>query len=327
MKEMRMKLVIIDSNLGAIDLERSIAEQYGFDIAKPLQCKTEEDVISVVKDADAIVVQYAPVTQRVLDAAPNLKVVSEYGVGVDSIDLAACTARNIAVCNVPDYSYQEVSDHAIALTLALERGIVSLDKQIRSGNYGLATVKPLRRIAGKVFGVIGIGRIARAVAQKARGIGYTVIGTDIAFTPGTITDDGIRIVSFDEALSQSDVVSVHVPLMAATKHLLNKAALSKMKPEAFLINTARGGVVDTEALLEALQNKTIRGAGLDVFETEPLPKDHPLTALDNVILTPHAGYYSEESLYELKTRPVQNAAEVLAGRIPQNILNPQVLQP
>lgn len=322
-----MKIIIIDSNLGAIDLERSIAEQYGFDIAKPLQCKTEEDVISVVKDADAIVVQYAPVTQRVLDAAPNLKVVSEYGVGVDSIDIAACTARNIAVCNVPDYSYQEVSDHAIALTLALERGVVSLDKQIRSGNYGLATVKPLRRIAGKVFGIIGIGRIARAAAQKARGIGYTVIGTDIAFAPGTITDDGIRIVSFDEVLSQSDVVSVHVPLMTATKHLINKAALSKMKPDAFLINTARGGVVDTEALLEALQNKTIRGAGLDVFETEPLPKDHPLMALDNVILTPHAGYYSEESLYELKTRPVQHAAEVLAGRIPQNILNLQALQP
>jgi D-3-phosphoglycerate dehydrogenase len=321
-----MKIVIIDSNLGTIDLERGIAGQYGFQIDKPLQCKTEEDVISVVGDADAIVVQYAPVTQKVLDAAPGIKVVSEYGVGVDSIDIAACTARGIAVCNVPDYSFQEVSDQAIALTLALERGVVSLDRQIRSGNYGLAAVKPLRRIAGKIFGVIGLGRIARAAAQKARGIGYTVIGTDIAFEPGTTTDDGIRVVTFDEVLSQSDVVSLHVPLMAATKHLINAAALSKMKRDALLINTARGGVIDTEALLEALRNKTIRGAGLDVFETEPLPKDHPLTTLDNVVLTPHAGYYSEESLYELKTRPVQNAAEVLSGRMPRNILNPQVLQ-
>jgi D-3-phosphoglycerate dehydrogenase len=321
-----MKIVITDSNLGAIELERGIAASYGFRIDKPLQCKTEDDVISVVRDADALIVQYAPVTQKVLEAAPRLKVVSEYGVGVDSIDLAACTARGIAVCNVPDYSFQEVSDQAIALTLALERGVVSLDRQIRSGNYGLAAVKPLRRIAGKVFGVIGLGRIARAAAQKAKGMGYAVIGTDIAFAPGTTTDEGIRVVTFDEALAQSDVVSVHVPLMPATKHLINAAALSKMKPDALLINTARGGVVDTDALLEALRHKTIRAAGLDVFETEPLPKEHPLTALDNVILTPHAGYYSEESLYELKTRPVENAAEVLAGRVPRNLLNPQALQ-
>jgi D-3-phosphoglycerate dehydrogenase len=321
-----MKIVILDSNLGTIDLERSIADQYGFEIDKPLQCKTEDEVIAVVKDADAIIVQYAPVTRKVIESAPNLKVVSEYGVGVDSIDIAACTEKGIAVCNVPDYSYQEVSDQAIALTLSLDRGIVILDKQVRSGNYGLTAVKPLRRIAGRVFGVVGLGRIARAAAQKARGIGYEVIGTDIAFAPGTTTDDGIPVVTFDEVLSRSDVVSVHVPLMAGTKHLINAAALSKMKPDAVLVNTARGGIVDTEALIEALKNKTIRGAGLDVFETEPLPKDHPLTALDNVILTPHAGYYSEESLYELKTRPVQNAAEVLAGRKPRNILNPDVLK-
>ncbi|MDR0726108.1 MAG: C-terminal binding protein [Prevotellaceae bacterium] len=321
-----MKIVILDSNLGEIDLERGIAEQYGFEIDKPKQCKTEDEVIAVVKDADGIVVQYAPVTRKVLEAAPNLKVVSEYGVGVDSIDIAACTEKGIAVCNVPDYSYQEVADQAIALTLALDRGIVVLDKQVRSGNYGLTAVKPLHRIAGKVFGVVGLGRIARAAALKARGIGYKVIGTDIAFAPGYKTEEEIMAVTFDELIAQSDVVSVHVPLMEATRHLINADVLSKMKPDAILINTARGGVVDTEALIEALKNRTIRGAGLDVFETEPLPKNHPLTTLDNVILTPHAGYYSEESLYELKTRPVQNAADVLAGKKPRNILNPSVLK-
>jgi len=278
-------------------------------------------VISVVKDADAIIVQYAPVTRKVLEAAPRLKVVSEYGVGVDSIDIEACTERKIAVCNVPDYSFQEVSDHAVALALALDRGIVTLDREIRRGNYGLSAVKPLHRIAGRVFGVIGLGRIARAAAEKARGVGYQVIGTDVAFQAGTTTDNGIPVVSFDEALAQSDIVSVHVPLMASTRHLINAAALSKMKPEAVLVNTARGGVVDTEALIAALKNKTIRAAGLDVYETEPLPKDHPLTALENVILTPHTGYYSEESLYELKTRPIENAAEILSGRKPRNILN------
>jgi D-3-phosphoglycerate dehydrogenase len=311
-----MKIVIIDSNLGPIDLERNIADKYGFEIDKPKQCKTEEDVISVVKDADAIVVQYAPVTRKVLDAAPKVKVVSEYGVGVDSIDIEACTERGIKVCNVPDYSYQEVSDHAIALALALDRGIVRLDKQIRKGDYGLSSVKPLQRISQRTFGLIGLGRIARAVAQKARGIGYKVIGTDTALQSGTTTDDGIPVLTFDEVLAQSDVVSVHVPLMASTKHLIDAGVLAKMKKEAVLVNTARGGVVDTEAIVAALKNKTIRGAGLDVFEIEPLPKDHPLTALDNVILTPHAGYYSEESLYELKTRPVESASEVLAGRNP-----------
>ncbi|MDR2423187.1 MAG: C-terminal binding protein [Prevotellaceae bacterium] len=316
-----MKIVIIDSNLGEINLERSVANRYGFEIDKPKQCKTEEDVISVVQDADAIIVQYAPVSSRVLDAAPNVKVVSEYGVGVDSIDLAACAERGITVCNVPDYSFQEVSDQAIALTLALHRGVVRLDRAIRSGDYSLASVKPLRRIEGLVFGIVGMGRIARATAKKARGIGYKVIGTDIAFTPGTTTDDGISVVTFNELLSMSDVVSLHVPLMQSTRHLINAAALAQMKPEAVLINTSRGGVVDTEALITALTNKTIRGAGLDVFETEPLPANHPLIALDNVVLTPHAGYYSEQSLYELKTRPVENAADVLAGKIPRNIVH------
>jgi D-3-phosphoglycerate dehydrogenase len=176
-----------------------------------------------------------------------------------------------------------------------------------------------------VFGVIGLGRIARAAAQKARGIGYKVIGTDVALKPGTTTEDGIPVLTFDEVLAQSDVVSLHVPLMAATKHLINATTLAKMKPSAVLVNTSRGGVVDTEALIVALKNNTIRAAALDVFETEPLPKDHPLTALDNVILTPHAGYYSEESLIELKTRPVENAAVVLSGKQPRNIINPQVL--
>jgi D-3-phosphoglycerate dehydrogenase len=319
------KIVILDSNLGAIDLESGIAAQYGYEVVKPKQCKTEADVISVVGDADAIVVQYAPVTRKVLEAAPQVKVVSEYGVGVDSIDIAACTERGIAVCNVPDYCWEEVSDHAVALALALDRGVVRLDRAIRSGDYSLQSVKPLQRLSKRVFGVVGLGRIARAAALKARGVGYSVIGADIAFAPGTVTPDGIPVVTFDELLVQSDVVSVHVPLMDSTRHLINVDALLKMKPQAVLVNTARGGVVDTEAVITALKNRTIRGAGLDVFETEPLPADHPLTALDNVILTPHAGYYSEESLYELKTRPVQNASDVLAGKTPRNILNPQVL--
>lgn len=316
-----MKIVIIDSNLGAIDLERSIAKKYGFEIDKPKQCLTEDDVISVVQDADAIVVQYAPVSRRVLDAAPKLKVVSEYGVGVDSIDIDACTERGIAVCNVPDYSVQEVSDHAIALALALERGIVTLDRHVRSGDYSLKSVKPLYRITDRIFGIIGMGRIARATAKKALALGYIVYGTDIAVEPGRVTEDGIIPLPFHEVLHQSDILSLHVPLTESTRHLFNAEVLANMKSDAYLVNTSRGGVVDTEALVTALKNKSIRGAALDVFETEPLPANHPLTELDNVILTPHAGYYSEESLYELKTRPVENAAHALLGIFPRYRIN------
>jgi len=312
-----MKLIITDSNLGAIALERGVAERYGFTLEMPRQCKTEADVLEVAQDADGLIVQYAPVTRRVIEASPRLKVVSEFGVGVDSIDLDACRERGITVCNIPDYCFEEVSDHAVALALALNRGIVTLDRNIRNGYYGLAPVKPLRRISELVFGVVGLGRIARATALKARGVGYKVTGTDIAFQPGTTTDDGIPVVSLDELLAQSDIVSIHVPLMAATRHLINAATLKAMKPEAAIVNTSRGGVVDTEALITALKDGTIRAAALDVFETEPLPGNHPLTALENVILTPHAGYYSEESLFELKTRPVENAAEVLTGGTPR----------
>jgi len=309
-----MKIIITDSNLGDLSLEKEVARIYGIEIDKPKQCKTEDDVISVAKDADAIVTQYAPVTRKVLESCTKIKAVSEFGVGVDNIDVAACTERGIIVSNVPDYCWEEVSDHALALALALDRGIVRLDNAIRSGDYSLNAVKPLQRITKRVFGVISLGRIARATALKARGVGYQVVGTDVALKPGTTTADGIPVKTLDEVLSESDVVSVHVPLMPATRHLINAETLAKMKPGAVLVNTARGAVVDTEALIAALKKGRIRGAALDVFETEPLPKEHPLCSLDNVILTPHAGYYSEESLRELKTRPVENAAEVLAGR-------------
>ena len=320
-----MKIVITDSNLGDLALERSIAQKYGFEIDKPMQCKTEEDVISVAKDADAIITQYAPITGKVLDACPKVKVVSEFGIGVDNIDIAVCTMRGVVVCNVPDYCLEEVSDHTIALAMTLDRGVVRLNNAIRNGDYSLTSAKPMQRLSQRTFGLIGLGNIARATARKAKGVGYNVIGTDISLEPGTITSDGILIKTFDEVLAESDVVSVHVPLLPATRHLINAETLAKMKPGAVLVNTARGSVVDTEALIEALKNGVIRGAALDVFETEPLLKTHPLCALDNVILTPHAGYYSEDSLVELKMRPVENAAEVLAGRRPRNILNPQVL--
>ncbi|MDR3048276.1 MAG: C-terminal binding protein [Elusimicrobiota bacterium] len=321
-----MKIIITDCDHDSIEIEKKTAAQYGFPIEMPLQCKTEDDVIKAAKDADAIVVQYAPITKKVIDALPNLKVVGRYGVGVDSLDVPSITAKGVAVCNVPDFCISEVADQAIALALSVARGIRLLDNQIRTGHYSLEIAKPLHRISGKIFGVVGLGNIGSTTAKKARGIGYEAIGYDILYKPGTTTKDAIPTVSFDDLLSQSDIISIHTPLTAATKHLFNASVFTKMKKGAILINTSRGGLIDTQALVEALKNKTIFGAGLDVFEQEPFPKDHPLCSFNNVVLTPHAGWYSEEAYAELKRKVIENVADVISGKKPRNILNPEVLK-
>jgi D-3-phosphoglycerate dehydrogenase len=319
-----LNILIADCDHDSIAVEQAFAEERGITLTLG-QCSTEDEVIAAAKDADAIVVQYAPVTEKVLAALPNLKAVGRYGVGVDTVDVAGATAHNVAVCNVPDYGTEDVSDHAIALALSVARGIVQLDRGVRRGSQALAPVQPLHRINSRVFGVVGLGLIGSATARKAAGLGYEVIGFDPLQEPGTTTAGGVRIVTFDEVLAQADVISLHVPLNAATHHLIDAGAIAKMKPTAALVNTCRGGVVDTAAVVDALKTGRLKAAALDVFEEEPLPADHPLTSLDNAVLTPHAAWYSEESYAELKRRTVENVADVIAGLAPRNILNPEVL--
>jgi D-3-phosphoglycerate dehydrogenase len=231
----------------------------------------------------------------------------------------------VAVCNVPDYGIEDVSDHAIALALSLARGIARLDRGLRRGDYSLTPVRPLHRITGRVFGVVGLGLIGAATARKARALGYRVIGYDPLHVVGSITKECVSVVGFEELIAEADVISLHVPLNAHTRHLINDAVLDRVKPGAVLVNTCRGGVVDTNALVDALKNGRLHAAGLDVFEEEPLPSASPLLELENVVLTPHAAWYTEESQEELKRRTAENVAEVLAGRVPRNILNPEVL--
>ncbi|MBT1004286.1 C-terminal binding protein [Paenarthrobacter sp. DKR-5] len=289
-------------------------------------CRTEEDVIRAAAGAQGILVQYAPVTRKVFEALPELKAVGRYGVGVDTVDVEAATDSGVAVCNVPDYGTEDVSDHAIALALTLARGVAALDRAMRRGDYSLAPAQPLHRLSGRVFGVVGLGLIGAATARKARGVGYSTIGFDPLQTPGTVSPDGTTVVTFEELISRADVLSLHVPLNRHTHHLVNAEVLARMKPGALLVNTCRGGVVDTEALVEALQSGSLRGAGLDVFEEEPLPSTSSLLGLQNVVLTPHAAWYSEESQEELKRRTAENVMDVIAGRAPRNIVNPEVLK-
>lgn len=288
------------------------------------QCRTADEVVAACADADAILVQYAQITAEVLDALPRLRAIGRYGVGVDSVDVDAATARGVAVCNVPDYGTEAVSDHAIALTLAVARAIPRLDRGLRAGRFELPAVRPVHQVRGRTFGVLGLGLIGTETARKAAGLGYEVIGHDVRATPGS-TYHGVRAVTLDELLERSQVLSLHVPLDDATHHLVDGAALSRMRRDAILVNTSRGGVVDTAALVAALREGRIAGAGIDVHEAEPVPVDHPLTAMDQVVLTPHLAWYTEESYGELKRRTMQNVLDVCAGLRPANVVNPAVL--
>jgi len=246
-------------------------------------------------------------------------------VGVDSVDVAAATARGIAVCNVPDYGTESVSDHAIGLTLAAARGIPRLDRGLRAGSFDLAAVRPLYQTRSRVFGVIGMGLIGSATARKAAGLGYEVIGYDIEADPRASTFRGFASVPLDELLERSQVVSLHTPLTDVTRGMIGAAELARMRSDAILVNTSRGGVVNTDALVDALRTGSIAGAAIDVHESEPLPAGHPLTTFDSVVLTPHLAWYTEESYDELKRRTVANVVDVCAGRAPRNIVNPEVL--
>lgn len=318
-------IVITDCDHDAVDIERAVARERGATLTLA-QCHTEDEVAEACAGADAIVVQYAPITDRVLAALPNLKAVGRYGVGVDTVDVDAATAHRVAVCNVPDYGTEAVSDHALALALSLARGLPQLDRNLRGGSIDLSPVRPLYRFSTRTFGVVGLGLIGAATGRKAKGVGFTVIGSDPARTVGETTEEGVEVVSFDELVTRSDIISLHVPLVAATHHLIDDDVLHRTRPRAILVNTCRGGVADTDAVLSALRDGRLAGAGLDVLELEPLDPDAAIASQPNAIFTPHAAWYSDESYGELKRRVMENVLAVCAGDPPRNIVNPEVLR-
>ena len=319
-----MRIVITECDHDSFAAEREITDPAGAELVLT-QSRTASELVANAAGADAILVQYAQITAEVIDALPGLRAIGRYGVGVDSVDIDAATARGIAVCNVPDYGTESVSDHAIGLALAAARGIPRLDRGLRAGAFDLAAVRPLFQTRDRVFGVIGLGLIGTATARKAAGLGYQVIGYDIAAEPGATTFHGFPSVSLDELLERSQVVSLHTPLTDVTRGMIGAAQLAQMRPDAILVNTSRGGVIDGAALVEALRTGGIRGAAIDVHESEPLPAGDPLMSFDSVVLTPHLAWYTEESYDDLKRRTVANVVEVCAGRAPRNIVNPEVL--
>ncbi|MEO7588826.1 MAG: C-terminal binding protein [Arachnia sp.] len=319
-----MRIVITECDHDSFDLEEQVARNAGASLVLT-QSRSDAELVANAAGADGIVVQYASITADVMDALPNLRVIGRYGVGVDSVDVAAATERGIAVCNVPDYGTESVSDHAIGLTLAAARGVARLDRGVREGSFDLVAVRPLHQIAGRTFGVVGMGLIGTATARKAAGLGYRVIGHDVASAPGSTSRGGVPMVSLVELLEQSHVVSLHTPLNEVTRGMIGRSEFAAMRSDAILVNTSRGAVVDSDALVDALATGAIQGAAIDVHESEPLSPGHPLMDFDSVVLTPHLAWYSEESYEELKRRTVENVVDVCAGRAPRNIINPEVL--
>ena len=289
---------------------------------------SEETLMSLAGDVDAIMTCFAQVTPNVLRAAPNCVAVGRFGVGVDNIAVDTATELGMAVTYVPDYCVDEVSDHVMALLLAFNRRVVLFDNSVKNAGWGsVPLTMRMMRLRGKTLGVIGFGRIGQAVAQKALAFGFRVLAYDPYMTSEQCALRGARKVDDMEAvLRESDFVTLHSPLNLETLGLIGARELDMMRSEAFLINCARGPLIDEAALFDALTGSGIAGAGLDVMEDNHPPNDHPLLGLDNVIITPHVAFFSQEATLELEQRAAREVAYVLTGRMPDNLVNPAVLE-
>jgi D-3-phosphoglycerate dehydrogenase len=315
-----LKAVITDHHYADIRSATRVLTQAGIECVVGA-CRSEDDAIALGRDADAVINQHVALTARALDAWPRCRAVVHFGKGVDSIDVAAATERGIWVANVRDANWDEVSNHVLALLLGWARGLFLFDREVRAGRWSYRAAIPRHRLAGQVLGIVGFGDIARVLADKARSMGLRVI----AHTRRAVAAEHVTFTTLPDLLRRSDYVSIHVPLTEATARLIGAQELSLMKRSAFLINTSRGGVIDQPALVDALRAGRIAGAGLDVTDPEPPAPEDPLLALDNVILTPHVAWYSEESREHVTVQAAREVVRVLRNERPLSPVNPGVV--
>jgi D-3-phosphoglycerate dehydrogenase len=320
---MKWKVLITDYLFKTIEYERRILSEIGAEVIEA-QCKTEDEVIERAKGVHGLIVECAPITRKVIESLPKLKVIARYGVGINVVNLKAASEYKICVVNVPDYCIDEVSDHAFALILASARKIIPLDKHVKSGNWSFIFAQPFYRIKGKTLGLIGFGRIARRLAEKTKPLGVSILTYDPYISEEILNSyKYVNKVGFLELLKKSDFISIHTPLTENTKNMISIKEIRLMKKSAIIVNTSRGGIINEEDLTKALIDKTIAGAALDVFEKEP-PENSQLFKQDNVILTPHVGYHSEESQVELQTKAAEGIRDALLGRRPKYLVNKDV---
>ena len=314
-----MLVAVADSVFPNLDTAREVLGSIGADLQLAPQA-TPEAILKVAAPADALLVTYAKITADMIQQMTRCRIISRFGIGVDNVDLDAATAAGIVVTKVPDYCIDEVSDHAMALLMALARKIPASNAQVHAGRWEMKAVVPIHRLKGRILGLVGFGRIPRLLAPKAKAFGLRVIVHDPLVQADVIAREHIDQVDFDELLAQSDYVSIHTPLLPETRNLFNGDAFGRMKPGSYLINTARGPIVDDQALARALDAGQLAGAALDVMPQEP-PAGSPLLGRDNVIITPHTSFYSEESLLELQRKAAQEVADVLTGKPAKNPVN------
>ncbi len=322
---MNWKVLITDHVWPTIDPEREVLEAGGAEVVVA-DNGDEGTLIEMARDADAIMTCFAMVTENVVRAAGQCKVIGRFGVGVDNIAVDTATELGIAVTYVPDYCVDEVSDHVMGLLHAWNRRIVLLDRSVKESGWGSqGLTMRIMRLRGKTIGIVGFGRIGQAVAAKARGYGLNILAADPVVPADAVKELGGDLVELGILLEESDFVTLHAPLTEPTRNLIGREELAKMKPEAFLINAARGPLIDEAALYDALISGEIAGAGLDVMVDNVPPRDHPLLSLDNIIVTPHVAFFSQESTLELEQRAAAEVVRVMHGRMPENLVNHAVL--
>jgi len=318
----KAKVVLTDYVWESLDVEKKILA--GLAELVPLQTKKPEDFIAQAADCDALLNTYAgPITAEVMAKMPKCKIIARYGIGVDTIDLDAATRAGIIVTNNPTYCIEEVAEHTMALLLACARKVAFYDRMVRGGTWAVPPGKPMFRLAGSTLGLVGFGNIARHVAVRAASFGMRVLYADPFVKQGQFGEPGKKV-ELNDLLKESDFVSVHPPLTPQTRKMINDDALSRMKPGAFLINCSRGPIVDTDALVRALDARKIAGCALDTTDPEPLPNPHPLRGRENVIINPHVAWYSETAMVGLQAGAPGEVRRVLTGEWPVNVVNKAV---
>ncbi|MEM3703977.1 MAG: C-terminal binding protein, partial [Candidatus Bathyarchaeia archaeon] len=307
--------------------ERILSKYANVYVAKSI---SENNLVVEAEDADILMVVYAKITEKIINSAVKLKGIVRYGIGVDNIDLKAASKRRIPVANVPDYCIGTVADHTFALLLALNRKLLLADNALRSGKWGAWTSPSAKfmgaDLEGKTLGLIGIGKIGAAVAARAKGFGMKIIAHDPYIQKEVAEKLGIELVNLETLLKNADFVSVHCPLTNETYGMIGEKELKLMKKTAYIINTARGPIIQEKALHKALKNGWIAGAGLDVYEKEPPEIDNPLFKLENVVLTPHIAYYTQEAIWRLEMTAVDEAIRILQGQLPRNLVNKEAFE-
>jgi D-3-phosphoglycerate dehydrogenase len=318
----KYRVAVTDYDYENLDPERAVLDPIGAEIVEN-QAHTPEAVIAGVRGADAILTEYAPMTEAVMAslAGSGCKGIVRWGAGLDNVDIPAATRHGIQVCNVPDFGVDDISDHAIGLMLCAVRKLVPMCNSVQAGEWNVTAFKPIRSLKDSVLGVVGPGRSGLMVAGKARAFGMRVIAYHPNRGPEFFAEHGLEQVSLDDLCRRADVISLNLPLRPETRHIIGERELGLMQPHAIIVNTARGGVIDSEALARALRDGRIGGAALDVLDKEPPPPDHPLLGAPNCIITPHGAYFSERSYHNLKTLAAEEIARLLQGQPPRCPVN------